>query len=251
MGIGSQIVLACAAVGALASFATRSRAEEFRNDAGHWKVQTPAKWVRLAPAVMRDKAGPDPPDVTTHVGFEPPGTRPGPDFTTFLLIQEDRGKRPPFETYDAIERELQAEFRKTLGAQPGVSLGAVKLDRKKNRITAEIEMNQPGGPKVQGILYAFLGKDSLVIITCFTPERDYPRHKELFDAMADSFRYDDGYQFAPFDAGKVGMIAAGVCGCGFMVLVVGVAGAVFLFKKKPGGDNGRSGSMETRQRRRF
>jgi hypothetical protein len=205
-------------------------AEELRNDAGHWRMQIPAKWARMGIDKMAQFRAPaNEPNVVSHGGFELAEFRRGADQAPFFVIEEDRGARNPFETYDQIESELNRDFRRLLEAQPGVRVGKVKLDRKKNRIEAELEMNQPGA-KVQGIVYAFLGKNSILTVACFAHERDYPQQKETFDAMADSFRYDDGHEFVPFSMGKGLAIGGGVCGGLLCILVVVVAVIVVFFR---------------------
>jgi hypothetical protein len=216
------------AIGLWLSLAASAGAEEYRNDAGHWRVEIPKNWVRFDAAkraeVKRNAADPN---VVFHDGFERIVGRPGFEVPPFLLIFEVKGNHR-FLTYDLLEEALRREVQK-LALEPGTKLGKVSLDRKNHRMTAELEVQAPAG-KMQGIAYGFIGRDSIVLIQCFAPERDFPVQKGAFDGLADSFRYDDGFQFEPMSASKIGWICAGIGVGVIVVLAVAVGGILLLLK---------------------
>jgi hypothetical protein len=229
--VASWLVIAVA-IGA----GERASAEEFRNEAGKFRFQAPQDWVRFNALKMAEvrKADRGQPGLIIHECFEPRGLRPGFDGAElpFLIVMEDRKAMNQFQTYDSIERSLDQEFRRGFGqaAGPNVKMGAIKLDRAKNRVTADFDMTAPNGVRMRGVFYGFLGKHALVSILCFAREGELPQQRATFDAAADSFRFDPGAEFVPFDLTKFGLAigAMGACSCAIVLLVVAVGGVMLI-----------------------
>ena len=109
------------------------------------------------------------------------------------------------------------------------------LDRAKNRFVAQTDSRAPNGAKLPGVMYGFLGKQNVVIIACVALEGDFANQRRTFDAMADSFQFDSGFEFVPFDGSKILLIVAGIgaslcCVLGVIAILVGIV-AFFMMKR--------------------
>ncbi len=212
----------------------QARSEEFRSASGRFRFQAPPNWVRFDARKLEEarRGARAKRDEILHEGFEPRGTFDLP----FLLVMEVKQAVGRFQTYDMVERSLNNEFRRDFeaGAGQNIKLGPITLDRAKNRFSAPFDMTGPNGMRLRGMLYGFLGKNSFVAIACFTRDWEMAQLQPSFDTMADSFRFDPGFQYVPLDLAQVGMIAAGVgtsCCCVFALAAI-VLGVLMLLMRK-------------------
>ncbi len=67
----------------------------------------------------------------------------------------------------------------------------------RNRTITRLEVTLADGRKVHGISYGMLGKEGIVTLHGYALEGDFAKHLPVFNQMADSFRYDEGFQFVP------------------------------------------------------
>src|SRR5207247_2413089 len=89
---------------------TRLAAEEFRSEASRFRVQLPDNWVRFAPLKLTliKNANVNQPNSIIHEGYERRNQPFNADGLPFILIQEARGQKTGFETYDQFERLLHS-----------------------------------------------------------------------------------------------------------------------------------------------
>ena len=215
-------------------------AEEFRSDSGRFRFEAPPNWVRFAPFKLdQAKNAAMAPKMIFHEGFEPMGLVPDFDGSTFpfFFVLEVKQPQSKLDTYDKIERSLNNDFRREVekGGGQNMKIANLVLDRAKNRFSAQFDMTAPNGIRIRGILYVFLGKDSQAMIMCFSKEATFAQNRVAWDAMADTFRYDEGYQFVPFDTARFVWIAGSICGglcCVATVLIVVIVGAFMVLKKQ-------------------
>lgn len=245
---GHRLVFVCfaACVLLLLGAGAGADAEEYRSEAGRFRVQMPAGWGRFAPFRMNQvKAGAgNKPGTVIHEGYELPNRFDG---MPFILIMEVQNKMGPFESHDSVQRSLDRDFRKGFeqGAKGTASVGPIQVDRAKNRFSADTELRLPNGQRAKGVLFGFLGKEGVVMIQCLAMENEAAAFRPTFDGVADSFRFDEGFQFVPFDAAKVFWIVVGI-GAGLVcllavVIAIIVTAVMVLTNSKP---------TKTRRRRR-
>jgi len=212
--------------------------EEYRNAEGHFRFQAPPNWVRFQPAKLADtKRNARNPDGMIHEGFEPAGLMPAFDgfALPYLVVIEVRKPLGFFVTYDRIEHELNTKIREEFqrGAGGNGNLGPITLDRGKNRFWAEFTRPEPNGLLVRGKVFGFFGKENFVMLVCSSREREFAANQASFDGAADSFRFDEGYEFKPFGGERIAYIVGfGCAGC-CCVLSIGIGvGALIYFLAK-------------------
>lgn len=224
--------VACLASLAFPVISNPLSAQEFRSDSGRFRFQIPQNWVRLdgmkaaqvKNGLLRN------PTTIFHEGFEPRNFQQAAlQKGAVILVVEERGKMGGLTTYDQIDRSLQNEFRQGFqrGAGPNVTLGNIVLDRAKNRFVGQFDTQEPNGVKVRGVLFGFLGKQGVVMVLGMAVDWDFRQHSPTFDTLADSFQFDPGSQFVPFDATIVLWIVGGIfgslcCIVAFAAIVIGV-----------------------------
>lgn len=216
-------ILCCVAV------APTAGAMEFRSAAAHFRVQIPDGWARFPPARLdlARNMGDRRANNILQEGFEPANDPFDPDGMPQILIQESRDRPHNLTTHADIERVLNQEYRQNLEAAGNRPIGPIKLDRAKNRFIALTEITLPNGGKGRGVHYGFLGKDGWVVITCYTHDADFEQRKPAFDAMADSFAFDEGFEFETFKFERFAWIAAAAAG-GLACLLIAAVGIGFV-----------------------
>jgi hypothetical protein len=112
-------------------------------------------------------------------------------------------------TYEEIEKGLGAlnkekVIKETEGAFNGLmkntALNEMVLDRDHNRVLTRIQQDVAIIGKIQGISAGFLGKDGIVFLHCYDKAASFPATLPNFQAMLDSFQYDEGFAFQPRQA---------------------------------------------------
>jgi len=109
-----------------------------------------------------------------------------------------------------LHRQSWAEIVSALGGEDGirrmfrdkafsfgkavhqVDCNEVVFDERHARITAKFA-SEFGGLRWTGVLVSFVGRDGVAEIACHAMEKDFAKSKPQFDALVDSFRFDEGY----------------------------------------------------------
>jgi hypothetical protein len=124
-------------------------------------------------------------------------------------------------SYEEIERGLGAVNKEqTMKQVEGAFSDAIKnlavnefvLDRAHNRVLSRLEGEGAGVGKLQGISAGFLGKEGIVSLHCYDKAASFPATLPNFQAMLDSFKYDEGFAFQPRDPGQPADPLANVLG---------------------------------------
>jgi hypothetical protein len=244
----SLLCIVLVALGLILHAGNGALAETHRDAARHYSLELPPGWVAMPPEqvkLINDMVAQSMPtaNVRYHAGFLPQTMPPGTILYALVQYQPPMGK-----TYEEIERNVARDFPAGLKQAEGalgdlarnLTVGSPVLDRARSRIIMRFQMQAP--PPVgalQGFSVWHLGKEGVVQIHCYAPEKDFQTYSPIFNQLQDSFRFDPGYTFdaasasSSSSAGKkvaIGAIIGGVVG--------GLAGgAVALVKlltgKKP------------------
>jgi hypothetical protein len=74
--------------------------------------------------------------------------------------------------------------------------------------------------KKQNVSYGFLGKNGMMFVHCYTDEGHLDAWLPRFNAIAQSAKYEDDYQFVPGIGRPFGMPWLAVSALGLLVLIV-------------------------------
>jgi hypothetical protein len=199
------------------------RAEEYRDSNRHFSLQIPEGWAKAPPELVAtaNELGKRA-NMSFEVGFQPVGQPVGE--LPYALIQVIPGN---VSSYEEVERDLakgaQAGVRRGEGLLSDVikkaALHSVVFDRKNNRALSRIAFTDADGRKRQGISYSMLGKLGFVSLNCYAYDEDFETHVPTFNLMAESFRYDEGFEFVP-RTGRPELILGGIAAALAVVFVI-------------------------------
>jgi len=203
------------------------QAQEFRSEAGHFRFKVPADWRRADPNVAAqlraDFAGK--PNSILHEALMPVDmTRNG-----MIIALEEKGLVTFLATYDSIDREMQRDFRREfVRGAPGAEVGNIVLEREKNRFVVDFALREPNGARLRGVMFVYLGKNRAVMIMCMCMENEFGRNRNTFDEVGNSFQFDPGFQFVPFNwsdnlwiiGGAIGAIACVAIVAAVVIVVI-------------------------------
>jgi hypothetical protein len=78
-----------------------------------------------------------------------------------------------------------------------LSLDAAIFDRNRDRIVMGTGMVLEDGRKIKGISYGMISGEGIIWLHSYAHDDEFDRYLPIFNQMADSFRYDPGYEFVP------------------------------------------------------
>jgi hypothetical protein len=211
----------------------RSSAEEYRDAARHFTITLPGGWGQIpaeALARVNQQVKARMEAVQYATGFQE--VKRLPLSFPYVLVQIQAAP-PPGTSYEQIERELgaklQAGVRKAEGSLAdvlkNVSVGSAALDRTKNRIYMNMQMEVAGVGKVRSLSVGALGSEHVVFIHCYAPENEIEERSPVFNQIVDSFTFEPGYEFKPdsgsgFDSSRIAVMAAAGALIGLAVALI-------------------------------
>ncbi|HVJ81649.1 MAG TPA: hypothetical protein VNC50_11310 [Planctomycetia bacterium] len=227
--------------------AARAAAEEVSDVARHYRFTIPAGWKAMTDEElqpMREMAKNSPQAGQFERGYI--GQAEGFfGVAPYLIVQVQTPA--PKGTYEDIERgiakgvkEGAEQSKKNLpkemqGMADNVKFGVPRLERDKNRFVVEFNMDAGLLGKTRAVSYTMLGRESAVSLHFYVPEKDFAKHSPEFAKLADSFRWDEGFEFKPGRFGGVldGALKGGMKGAVIGALVAGAVGLlVTVFRKR-------------------
>jgi hypothetical protein len=210
------------------------RAENYRDDTRHFSLKLPQGWARVpsqaVAAANNMVRGRGFGQVQYSTGFQRSG-RPPLEYP-YILVQFQSAPTEGM-SYEDIEAQLAKagpamnnavkEVKdKMSDIGKNISISRPTIDRATNRFVAESRMDVMGVGPIAGHSIGILGKEGILFLHCYAKSSDLDNQLPTFNAIADSFQYDKGYEFnpravrppfsLPFDA-PGGMIGAVVGAC--------------------------------------
>jgi hypothetical protein len=223
------------AAGMVVLSAGDGRADPYRDATHHFSLKLPAGWTRVpaqalaaANAMVRGRGFGQ---IQYTAGFQRTG-RPPLEYP-YVLVQFQSAPADGM-TYEEMEVELakagqamdqsvQQVKDKMSDLGKDVSISRPTIDRAKNQFVAKSRMDVMGVGPVAGHSIGIVGKDGIVFLHCYTKAADMDNRLSTFNAIADSFQYDKGYEFVPgsgrlaglpiaWSGGMIGAVAGAVVG---------------------------------------
>ena len=168
----------------------------------------------------------------------------------YILVQEHKANTPSFSQLEKIfNNNFQEKFdRKTPEYSEllkNATAGKPFVDKERNIIFMNIQLDTVGAVQVNGLMAMFLGKKGITQMNFYSLQNDQSKWLPVFNSIIDSFKYDDGFAYNPEEAKKSdsssvfeGVVEKGIGGAivgGFLMLFIGLIG--MLFRKIKKGDN--------------
>ena len=222
-------------------------AEQYRDAAQRFTLELPEEWGLMPADALaaindsaRDKVNPS---VRYIGGFQlkskPPADPP------YILIQFKPGRMEglPFEQ---LELELSNRPPERLEQIDGkisdvfstLTDGISVIERARRRLLMRTHVVVAGFGPVTGISCGMIGNDGLINLHCYSREAEFTQYLPAFEAIADSFRFDPGFEYVPPSPPPSQSpvtwpdMAGGLVGAIFGAVFAGVAVAVCWFLGK-------------------
>ena len=189
----------------------------WRDDVHRWSVTIPDGWIEH-PAQERDAA-------ECVVRFAPPSAEFGLD--PFVVA----GWAPAefhTESWEEFERVFTRELFERMasesfgGTRSKVESNHAVFDKHRGRMTVTFT-NEFGGLRWKGVIVNCFGRDGAAVLSFTAMEKDFESARPSFDALVESFRFDDGYGWedafpiASLDWGAVAWKTAAILGVGALL----------------------------------
>jgi hypothetical protein len=183
------------------------RKETYRDAARHFTVTLPDGWAVMPPDALAQvnemavRMGGTRYEAAFMVKGQQPGSYP------YVLVQS-MPRNTSGVSYEQIERELARDFSGEVKKVEGkladigknLTMGKPGLDRGTNRVYNRLQMDVALFGRINGLSVGTLGKDGVVFLHCYARDADFNRLLPTFNALADTFHYDAGYEFVPGQA---------------------------------------------------
>lgn len=183
-------------VAVIGLFAVAAHAEEHRDAKRHFRFEIPDGWTKLAAETIGlvNAMGKS----VFEGGYEPADQMPG-QFP-FFVVQPTTQDMAGYSIEEIARGLAKANpIGKHKGAiNPFVKAASVtdfEFEKNKKWVTVRTELNMVDGHKVRGISHGMIGKDAIVWMHGYAFEEDFECYLPIFRGVANSFRFDEGYEF--------------------------------------------------------
>jgi hypothetical protein len=184
-------------------FVHRASAQEVRysNLQLHYSFSLPKNWQPIPARVLSEMSA----DITKEIGGKDPRYEAGYQRNSvegitypYLLIKNRSTETTAFkEITDVLEH---AKFASTGSLKDNslysdTKVGQYRPDVKRQLVTLPLSSNVTGLGPVRCLLVLKPGRDGFAQLMFYDRESDFETSSKEFDAMLDSFRFDEGYEY--------------------------------------------------------
>lgn len=151
----------------------------------------------------------------------------------YMLVQSRISNTP---SYSQIEKSLNRDDIQNVTSEiseeyseliKNATMEKPFLDKQRNLIFMNIQMDNINMDSIKGLTVMFLGKESITYLHFYSKSDDYNKWLPVFNSVIDSFQYDNGYKYTSksiydgaFEKGTVGLFTGAIAGA--FVLVAGI-----------------------------
>jgi hypothetical protein len=231
------------AAGVVLCWAAAGRAETFRDAQRHFTVDLPAGWEPVPAYILAGinessvQAGGPQADYFAcfHIRGEPLAGH------AYVLLLQPTSVRGATRTFATLERSLTEDLPGTVQRFEGrladaaarLADGDALLDRAAKRFVMRGHTDMAGVGPITTLSVGMLGAGGTILVNCYAPAAEFDRHLPAFVALAESFRYDPGYEFS--ESGVLALLVHYATNgeiVTVVVLVAAAAAAVTLVKRR-------------------
>jgi len=178
---------------------------KYSNEVNGYSVNLPDEWSEIPKEVIDkyleevSKALPNVPKINFITGFQ---LEKNEYFVhPYILVQEHDAQAP---SYKEIERLFLGENFKNQTKKAQDSLSEVLnnstfdkpvVDKEKNRVYININMELKNGQKIKGIAVLFIGKKKMIQFNFYSLEEDFNKYLPVFEKVNNSFEFKDEFKF--------------------------------------------------------
>jgi hypothetical protein len=125
----------------------------------------------------------------------------------YLLIVDHAVNTPSYEemlkgfTQENMSKGAE-EATKKVSAISDASISNLRVDRERHRLSMNMEMQVASGSKGKGLSVFFLGRKGMAQLNFYSLSYQYPTDVLTFDSVADTFKYEPGYEYNEAEARK-------------------------------------------------
>jgi hypothetical protein len=176
-------------------------AEPHRDTGGHYSLELPADWGLIAPAALAQmnafaaQRAPIAP-VRYDKGFQ---VRSLASLSYPYILVQMEPLKPDGMTYEEIEQYCAkmgnvavSKVETFSDLAKDINVGAVALDRSKNRIVFRTST----GP-VEGLSVGMIGAQGIVFLHCYAPKSSFAEWTPTFNKIVESFQFEPRHTFVP------------------------------------------------------
>lgn len=206
-----KIILSIVSLVLILTPITHAEAAIFNSKDNHYSFNIPVGWVEIPQSTidstMQKVAEQSKQDkISYSSGFQLAGV---PDFQyPYILTQDFKVDTPSYKQIQAYvngdmasESISQAEKNYSELMSNATSESPV-LDKSRNIIFMNFEMDVANVGRVKGLTAMFLGEESVISMNFYSVKSDYSNNLPLFNKFIDSFKYDKGYEYNEIVASK-------------------------------------------------
>ena len=219
----------------------RAESLNYTNKQNHYSFTIPSGWTEIPKSTI-DKVVQQAADMTSGqfidyaAGFQFENVA---DFQyPYILVQEYKVNTP---SYDQITKSFESnKFSENVNEKideyselmTNASLQDPFVDKDRDIIFMNLEMDVVNIGKVKGLMAMFLGKSGITQLNFYSVKSEYSENLLTFNQIVDSFRYEQGYKYNEGEAKKndspsifEGAAEKGIIGAitgGLIVLIFGL-----------------------------
>ncbi|MCF7831862.1 MAG: hypothetical protein K9M36_03185 [Candidatus Pacebacteria bacterium] len=184
---------------------TNAEIINYKNPQYHYSFTIPNTWIEIPKSIIDEvmqqlvnMSGGESIDYTAGFQLENNELFQYP----YILVQQYEIDTPSYnqitETFKSNEfsnniNKSIDEYSKLIS---NASLEDPFIDRDRNIIFMNSEMDVVDIGKVKGLMAAFLGKDGITQLNFYSGEFEYLENLSTFNQIIDSFKYDQGYEYS-------------------------------------------------------
>lgn len=146
------------------------------------------------------------------------------------------------EDFQEVTQDQLSNIKPELLNDNNTKITTPLIDKERNMIFLNIEMNVANIGKIKGLMVSCLGKDSIIQLLFYSTEEEYSDQLPIFNSIIDSFAYEDGFSYVPNSNTEEGSVFLskdaidegldGIVTGAFLALIVGISGFFSIKKSK-------------------
>jgi len=184
---------------------------DYTNRQYHYSFMIPSGWVEIPKSTI-DEAMQQAADMTGGqfidymAGFQIENVE---DFQyPYILVQQHKINTPSYsqitQTFksDKFSESANEKIDEYSELMTKASLQDPFIDKERNIIFMNLEVDVANVGKVNGLLAMFLGKSGITQLNFYSVKSEYSKNLSIFNQVIDSFSYERGYEYNEEEAKK-------------------------------------------------
>ena len=185
---------------------------DYTNQQNHYSFTLPSGWVEIPKSTiddlfrqLADQTGGQ--FIDYAAGFQLEDAQNYFQYP-YILVQEHKINTPSYSQItqefesDKFSEGVDKEIDKYSEFMTNATLQDPFVDKERNIIFMNLEMDVANVGKVKGLLAMFLGKSGITQLNFYSVKSEYSENLSIFNQIIDSFSYEQGYEYNEQEAKK-------------------------------------------------